>query len=200
MELTLQELVDAASRDLDARDARRQRRVRNGRSVPRVSPSGAPRVARAVPAQGEERKGELRSRPAPAAQRAPIRRYVFMFAAVLVLTAAGSLALAWTRASAAWEDEARVRQRELILQQGMALHGQINTLARQAERLEQKARTLLEYSADLRFSSQGRAGDREIEQADAALADRKRLLGEIAARRRQIAELGRQSAALHARP
>lgn len=200
MELTLQEIADAAIRDLDARSARRRRPVRPTRGAPRPFPPGPGQVARPLPVKVEVRVRPPRLRPAAVPAAAPARRYLILFTAGLILLGAGGLGLAWAHASTGWQQEARGQRRELILQQGIILHAQIRTLSQQAERLEGKARTLLQYSADLRNSFDAASGASEIEQAEKVLADRVRLLGEIADRRRQIADLRHEAAALHEQP
>lgn len=198
MQPTLQEIADAAVRHVEGRGDRKRRPVRTSRGVKRVAPTGTVRITLPIPVKVGSPNRPPRLSRAPVAAPAPARRYLIIFTAGLVLLAAGWLGQSWLRASAGWQEEARMQRRELILQQGMALHAQIKTLALQAERLEEKASTLLQYSSDLRHSFYGNAGASEMEQADRVLADRDRLLGEMAARRQQLSDLRQESAALYA--
>lgn len=200
MQPTLQEIADAAVRDVEARSTRRRRPARTSGGVKRVSAPGTVRIILPTPVKVERRDHRPHRSLAPGATPAPTRRYLFIFTTGLVLLAAGWLGLAWARASVGWQDEARGQRRDQILQQGMALHAQIKTLTLQAERLQEKSRILLQYSTDLRYSFYGDAGVSEIKQANSVLADRDRLLGEIAARRQKLADLREESAALYARP
>jgi hypothetical protein len=200
MQLTLQEIADAAVRDFDARCAKRRRAGRAVRDVRSVTPKNTIRINLPIPVYAEGLNHPPHQHLSPPLEApVPTTRYLRIFTAGVVLLAAGCLVLAWAHTSAAWREEARAQRRELILQQGMALHGQIKTLALQAERQEEKARTLLQYSSDLRYSFYGNAGAREAEQAESVLVDRDRLLAEIAVRRQQLSDLSKESAVLNAR-
>jgi len=140
----------------------------------------------------------LRNR-APVAVPAPHKRYLIFFAVCCVLAVAVCFGLAWIRESAGWRDEVRAQRHGAILLQGTALHGEIETLAQQSARLEEKARILMQYATDLRYSFDGGYGSLQIKQADAVLADRDRLLREIENRRQRLSALGLDVAALNAR-
>lgn len=198
MQPTLQEIATAAIRDIDARRAaKRIRRV--GRPVPGGRLPVKRKTVRivlplAVAFEGWERD-VIRNR-VPLAAPAPHKRYLMFFVTGFVLIVASSFGLAWARESAGWRGEERARRQGAIFQQAAAARGEMAALTRQAERLEEKARILLQYSSDLRYSLNGYDGSLQIRQADAVLADRDRLLAEIENRRQRLAGLHKDMAVL----
>jgi hypothetical protein len=200
MQPSLQEIGLAAIRDIDARRAKKRVR-RAGGPAP-----GGQRPNRANPARADVplaaafqswQQAAIGNR-APVAAPAPHKRYLILGAAGFVLMVACGFGLAWARETVGWRNDEHSRRHGALLQQGVALHGQIETYTRQAERLEEKARTLMQYATDLRYSFPDNDGSRELQQADAALADRDHLLEEIKTRRERLAELKENIAALGA--
>jgi hypothetical protein len=142
--------------------------------------------------QGWEQAAIRNRRPVTAP--APHKRYLVLGALGVVLIVACSFAFAWVRETGSWRNEAQSRRHAAIMMQGAALHGQIENLSLQAERLDEKARILLQYSSDLRYSYPSQDDSLEIKQADAVLADRDRLLAEIENRRERLKELSKNIA------
>lgn len=201
MQPTLQEIAAAAIRDIDVRNAKRMRRAKRMAPGPRPAPRkrmvpiGQPMPLAEAFKSWEH---ELINNPAPVEAPAPHKRYLVLLAAGFTVAVACVFGLVWAREAAGWRNEERARQHQALVGQGKALHGQIDTFTRQAERLEEKARILTQYSADLRYSFPGNDGSLLLKQADEVLADRDRLLAEIEHRRQRLSQLSRDITALTA--
>jgi len=198
---TLQEIAAAAIRDIDARRAKKIRRARalapGTRQAPRrKSVRLEPRLPLAEAFKQWE--NELINNPAPVEAPAPHKFYLKLFAAGFVLLVVCGFGWAWVRESAAWRNEEKARQHEAFLQQGRALQGQIDKLTQHTERLDEKARTLTQYSSDLRYSFPGNDGTALLKQVDQVLADRDRLLLEIEDQRQRLAAVRHGMAELNA--
>ena len=196
---TLQEIADAAIRDIDARRAKRIRRA--GRAVPGKRPVPKRKSLRVNQPLAEAFKSwehDLINNPEPVEAPAPHKRYLVLLAAGFTVAVACVFGLVWAREAAGWRNEERARQQQALVVQGKALHGQIESFTRQAERLEEKARILTQYSSDLRYSFPGNDGSLLLKQADDLLADRDRLLAEIEHRRKRLTQLSQDIAVLTA--
>jgi hypothetical protein len=134
--------------------------------------------------------------PIPVAPLKPHKRRLILGVAGFVVMVAGFFALTWVHDSRDWRDEQQAGRRSAIFQQGKALLGQIAVQARQADRLEEKALLLLQYAADLRYSGSIDSSIRQVEQADAFLADRDHLQTEIEHTHKRLAALSQELAAL----
>jgi hypothetical protein len=199
---TLQEIAAAAIRDIDVRNAKRMRRAK--RMAQGTRPAPRRKIVRIEPTVplAEAFKSwehELINNPAPVEAPAPHKFYLKLFAAGIVLLVALGFGWAWVRESATWRNEERARQHEAFLLQGRALQAQIDKLTQHTERLEEKARILTQYSADLRYSFPGNDGSLLLKQVDQVLADRDRLLLEIENQRQRLAVVRSNMAELNAR-
>lgn len=199
---TLQEIAAAAIRDIDARRAKRIRRVRG--LAPGTRPAPRRKIVRIEPTVplAEAFKSwehELINNPASVEAPAPHKFYLKLLVAGFVLMVACGFGWAWVRESAAWRNEERARQHEAFLLQGKALQGQIDKLTQHTERLDEKARILTQYSVDLRYSFPGNDGSLLLRQVEQVLADRDRLLLEIEGQRQRLAVVRSNMAALNAR-
>lgn len=198
MQPSLQEIAAAAIRDFDAREARRLRRVARAGAGRRPVPPKR-KVVRIDPPLADafqHWEQELINNPAPVEAPPPHKLYLKLIIAALTLAVAGVFGLLWAREAATWRDEELARQRQALVVQGRALHGQIESLTRQAERLEEKARMLAQYSTDQRFSFPGYDDTLLLKQTGDVLADRDRLLAEIEDRRRRLSRLRQDLAGL----
>lgn len=201
MQPSLQDIAAAAIRDIDARRAKRIRRAGRLAPGPRLAPKRRiVRIEQPLPLAEAFKSWEhdLINNPAPVEAPAPHKFYLKLFAAGFTVAVACVFGLVWAREAAGWRNEERARQHQALVVQGKALHGQIESFTRQAERLEEKARILTQYSSDLRYSFPGNDGSLLIKQADNLLADRDRLLAEIEHRRQRLSQLSRDIAVLTA--
>jgi len=129
----------------------------------------------------------------------PHKRRLILGVAGFVVMAAVSFGLSWFHDFTGWRDEQQAGRRSAIFQQGKALQGQIEAQVRQVDRLEEKAQLLLQYATDLRYSGLIDGSTRQVEQADALLADRDHLQAEIDRTRQRLAALSQELATLSRR-
>lgn len=132
----------------------------------------------------------------PVAPLKPHRRRLILGVAGFVVVVAGFFGLMWVHDATDWRDEQQAGRRRAIFQQGKALQGQIEAQTLQADRLEEKAQLLLQYATDLRYSGLIDGSIRQVEQADALLADHDRLQMEIDLTRKRLAALNQEMATL----
>lgn len=200
MQPSLQEIADAAIRDIDARNAKRIRRARKlAAGTKQVPKKKIVRIKKPLAEAFKEWEHELISNPKPVAAPSPHKRYLWLGVAGIVLVVASAFGLAWARESATWRNEEWARQREALLLQGKALHGQIANFTQHTKRMEEKARLLTQQAKDLRDDFPGNDVSPLLKQADRVLADRDQLNLEIENRRQRLAGLRDDLAALNAR-